>query len=184
VITGWPYAPGSHTVKVSASDTFGGTGSASFTWTIGASGNTGTVGRVQQAGGTGKCLNDPQAATANGTLLNLWTCGTQVNEKMTFVQDGTIRVQGKCLTEAGATSGSGVVIGACSGTAAQWRLVSAGRIAFRVYPKGVPGLPEVQRELVRPVDADGEAPGDLASDARGLQLAGEHGQRFAEFGAG
>src|SRR5215469_15701350 len=98
VISGWPAMPGTYTVHVSASDALYGSGSTTFTWTIAAAANTGFTGLVRQVGGTAKCLNDPGASTANGTLLNLYTCTGGKPQAWTTVQDGTIRAQGKCLT--------------------------------------------------------------------------------------
>ena len=98
MITGWPTKPGTYTVHVSASDALYASGSTTFTWTIAAAANTGFTGLVRQVGGTAKCLNDPGAATANGTLLNLYTCTGGTPQAWTTVQDGTIRAQGKCLT--------------------------------------------------------------------------------------
>jgi GH25 family lysozyme M1 (1,4-beta-N-acetylmuramidase) len=110
LITGWPSVPGTYHVTVSASDAFGGSGSISFTWTIPAVAGTGFTGQIRQVGGTGKCLNDPSSNTANGTLMTLWSCDGKSNQAWTVVQDGTIRVLGKCL----AVSGTRVVLWKCS----------------------------------------------------------------------
>jgi len=110
LITGWPSKPGAYTVTVSASDAFGGTGSLSFTWTVKAVAGTGFTGQVRQVGGTGKCLNDPSSRTANGTPVTLWSCDGKANQAWTAVQDGTIRVLGKCLAQ----SGTSVVLWRCS----------------------------------------------------------------------
>ena len=72
VITGWPTRPGTYKVTVSAADALGGTGTATFTWTVKAAADSGTAGVVRQVGGSGKCLNDPGGNTANGTRP---TCG-------------------------------------------------------------------------------------------------------------
>lgn len=101
LITGWPYVPGTYTVKVSASDALDGTGSASFTWTINAAPNSGATGQIRQVGDTGKCIEDPGSKTANGSPIELWTCGTSSNQKWTVAQDSTMRVLGKCLDMAG-----------------------------------------------------------------------------------
>jgi GH25 family lysozyme M1 (1,4-beta-N-acetylmuramidase) len=102
LITGWPTKPGTYTVHVSASDGLYASGSASFTWTISAAGG-GYAGTVRQVGGTAKCLDDPASNTANGTKVDLWACNGGSNQKWTVVQDGTIRVLGKCLAESGTT---------------------------------------------------------------------------------
>jgi hypothetical protein len=132
LITGWPYAPGTYTVKITASDGLGGAGSASFTWKVGAAGNSGTAGTIRQVGGSGKCLNDPSGATANGTKPNMWTCDGKSYQNWTIVQDGTIRVAGKCLDMAGAGSAvdTPVQLWACnSGDGAQqWQAGSYGEL--------------------------------------------------------
>lgn len=119
LITGWPTKPGTYTVQVSAYDGLYASGSATFTWTIPAAADTGFAGQIRQVGGTGKCLNDPAGATANGTQVNLWSCDGKSYQSWTTVQDGTIRVLGKCL----AASGTTVVLWGCSSTFQnqQWR---------------------------------------------------------------
>jgi GH25 family lysozyme M1 (1,4-beta-N-acetylmuramidase) len=133
VITGWPTKPGTYTVRVSASDALYASGSASFTWTIAAAANTGFTGLIRQVGGTAKCLNDPGASTANGTLLNLWTCTGGNPQAWTTVQDGTIRALGKCLTVFHNTT---VELYACasSGSAQQqWRAGTDGELVNAQY---------------------------------------------------
>lgn len=121
VITGWPTHPGTYTVHVSASDALYGSGSTSFTWTIAAAANTGFTGLVRQVGGTAKCLTDPGAATANGTLLTLSTCTGGTPQAWTTVQDGTIRAQGKCLTVFHSTTVELYACAAGGSAQQQWR---------------------------------------------------------------
>jgi GH25 family lysozyme M1 (1,4-beta-N-acetylmuramidase) len=132
LITGWPYAPGTYTVKVSASDKLNDTGSASFTWKVSAAADSGTVGQIRQSGGTGKCLEDPGSKTANGSPIELWTCGSGANQKWTTVQDGTIRVLGKCLDMAGTGTAANTALRlwTCdSGDGAQqWQAASDGKL--------------------------------------------------------
>jgi GH25 family lysozyme M1 (1,4-beta-N-acetylmuramidase) len=132
LITGWPYVPGSYTVKVSASDGLDGTGSASFTWTVGAASNSGATGQIRQSGGTGKCLEDPGSKTANGSPVDLTTCGSGTNQKWTVVQDGTMRVLGKCLDMAGSGTATDTALRlwSCnSGDGAQqWQAASDGEL--------------------------------------------------------
>jgi len=122
LITGWPYKPGTYTVRVSASDGLYASGSATFTWTIAAAPDSGYTGPIRQVGGTALCLDDPASATANGTKVDLWSCNGASNQSWTVVQDGTIRVLGKCL----ATSGTTVELWACSSgsTNQEWRVGS------------------------------------------------------------
>jgi GH25 family lysozyme M1 (1,4-beta-N-acetylmuramidase) len=106
-ITGWAAKPGTFKVSVTASDPLGGTGSASFTWTVRAAANSGTVGQVRQVGGTGKCLDDPSGKTANGTHVDLSTCNGKSNQKWTAAADNTLRTGGKCMEIVGDTKSSG-----------------------------------------------------------------------------
>ena len=106
-ITGWVDRPGTFKVTVTASDPLGGTGSASFTWTVGAAPDSGAAGQIRQVGGTGKCLDDPSGKTANGTHVDLSTCTGKSNQKWTAPQDNTLRTGGKCLETVGASKASG-----------------------------------------------------------------------------
>jgi hypothetical protein len=132
VITGWPYKPGTYTVKVSASDGLYASGSMSFTWTIAAAGNVGVTGTIRQVGGSGKCLDDPNSSTANGTHVDLRTCNGHSNQTWTTVQDGTIRVLGKCLDVIGESTSNGakLQLWTCnSGDGAQqWRAGAGGAL--------------------------------------------------------
>jgi len=131
LITGWPSKPGTFKVTVSASDSLYATGSASFTWTITAAPG-GVAGTVRQVGGSGKCLNDPQASTANGTLVNLWSCNGHPNQNWTVAQDGTARVLGKCLDVAGESKANGAKLQLWSclpgDGAQQWQAGSYGQL--------------------------------------------------------
>ncbi len=132
LITGWPSKPGTFEVTVTASDGLYASGSASFTWTIKAASNSGATGAIRQVGGSGKCLNDPQAKTADGTRVNLWSCDGSSNQKWTVVQDGTIRVLGKCLDVAaeGKSNGTKLQLWSCdSGDGGQlWQAGTDGEL--------------------------------------------------------
>ena len=107
LISGWPSRPGTYTVKIAAADGLGGSGSASFKWTVKAAADSGTAGQVRQVGGSGKCLDDPSGRTANGTVVDLSTCTGKSSQRWTTVADGTLRTGGKCLNVAGNSSSSG-----------------------------------------------------------------------------
>jgi GH25 family lysozyme M1 (1,4-beta-N-acetylmuramidase) len=132
LITGWPYAPGSYTVKVTASDALGGSGTTSFSWKISAAGDSGTTGTIKQVGGSAKCLNDPDGSTANGAKPNMWTCDGKTYQNWTVVQDGTIRAEGKCLQMAGngSAANTALELETCnSGNAGQqWQAGSYGEL--------------------------------------------------------
>jgi GH25 family lysozyme M1 (1,4-beta-N-acetylmuramidase) len=133
LITGWPAMPGTYTVHVAASDALYASGSTSFTWTIAAAANTGFTGLVRQVGGTAKCLNDPGAATANGTLLTLSTCTGGKPQAWTTVQDGTIRAQGKCLTVFRNTTVELYACAASGSAQQQWRAGTDGELVNAYY---------------------------------------------------
>src|SRR4051812_19652692 len=69
----------------------------------------------------GKCVDVTGATSANGTRVQLWTCGGGPSQQWTVSDDGTIRALGKCLDVAGASTlnGAKVQIYDCNGTGAQ-----------------------------------------------------------------
>ena len=130
LISGWPAAAGAYHVMVSATDGLHATASASFTWTVRAVGDSGTTGTIRQQGGSGKCLDDPSSRTTSGTAIDLVTCTGKSNQAWTAVQDGTIRVLGRCL----AASGTHVLLYSCSGSVAdQWRAGTDGALVSARY---------------------------------------------------
>jgi GH25 family lysozyme M1 (1,4-beta-N-acetylmuramidase) len=116
LITGWATRPGTYKATVTATDGLGGAGSASFTWTVKAASDSGTAGQIRQAGGSGKCLDDPGSKTANGTHVDLSSCTGKSNQRWTAVQDGTLRTGGKCLSTAGdsRSNGAKLVLETCN----------------------------------------------------------------------
>lgn len=123
-ITGWPVAPGSYATTVSVSDSHGLTGSVSFTWTVSIPPDAGPAGPVLLDLG-GKCLNDVGNKSAAGTPADIWTCDGSVAQSWKYVQDGTLRIHGMCLTvPAGAVNGWKVRLESCTDNARQqWRIV-------------------------------------------------------------
>jgi alpha-L-fucosidase len=65
--------------------------------------------------GSGRCVDVPGAATADGTALILWDCSGAANQTWVRQADNTIRNRGKCLT-----AGVDATIATC-GTAANQR---------------------------------------------------------------
>nr|BFD82136.1 endo-1,4-beta-xylanase [Streptomyces sp. Xyl84] len=80
--------------------------------------------------GSGRCLDVPNAGTADGTQLQLWDCSNGTNQQWTYTDAGELRVYGnKCLDAAGTGNGSKVQIYSCWGADNQkWRLNSDGSI--------------------------------------------------------
>ena len=129
-ISGWPYKTGTYGVKVTATDSLGASGSASFTWTVSAAADHGTAGPFRLAN-SGKCLDDPGFNTANGTRIDIWTCNGGANQHWTVVQDGTIRLAGKCLDpyHSDSANGTAVDLYSCNGSGAQrWQFGTGGEL--------------------------------------------------------
>ena len=130
VISGWPSAAGTYSVKVTAKDGLGATAVASFTWTVKADGDTGTAGAIHQNGGSNKCLDDPSSRTTSGTAIDLASCSGKSNQSWTLVEDRSIRVLGHCL----AASGAHVLLYSCNGSIAdQWLIGTDGSLVSVRY---------------------------------------------------
>jgi endo-1,4-beta-xylanase len=80
--------------------------------------------------GSGRCLDVPNASTADGTQLQLWDCHNGTNQQWTSTDAGELRVYGdKCLDAAGTGNGARVQIYSCwGGDNQKWRLNSDGSI--------------------------------------------------------
>jgi len=119
-VAGWPTRTGTYTVKVTGTDSLGATGSASFTWTVSQAATRGPAGPVY-SGLSGKCLDDVRNKSASGTEADGWPCNQTAAQKWTYVQDGTLRIHGKCLNVPGTTavSGARVRLEPCTGAPRQ-----------------------------------------------------------------
>jgi hypothetical protein len=130
LITGWPYLPGRYRVTVSATRGSHATASATIAWTVKAAAGSGTRGAIRQHGGSDKCLDDPSSRTADGTAIDLATCTGRPNQTWTAVQDGTIRVLGRCLT----ASGTHLLLHSCgSSVTEQWHAGTDGSLVSVRY---------------------------------------------------
>ncbi|MEV6008134.1 ricin-type beta-trefoil lectin domain protein [Streptomyces sp. NPDC051976] len=72
--------------------------------------------------GSGRCLDVPGGATANGTQVELWDCNGGTNQQWTQASNGALQVYGtKCLDvlNQATTAGSPVAIWDCNGGANQ-----------------------------------------------------------------
>jgi hypothetical protein len=128
-VTGWPVTPGTFTATVTVSSGQAQSSSTSFTWTVSMPGSVGPVGPVP-LDLNGKCLTDVGNSGASGTTAEIWTCNGSAAQAWRYVQDGTLRIHGKCLTiPAGAQNGWKVRLEPCTdGARQQWRLA---------YPRAV-----------------------------------------------
>jgi hypothetical protein len=124
-ISGWPTATGTYHVTVHAAFPSGDAGSTSFTWTVTAAANNGPLGTIVDYHG-GRCLDDPSGKTANGTPADISGCDRKANQQWRMDADGTIRVSGRCLQEAGTGNGAAVVLEGCTESSAQRWQISTG----------------------------------------------------------
>jgi hypothetical protein len=58
----------------------------------------------------GKCLDDADFGTADGNIVQIFTCNGSSAQKWTWQTDGTVTVYGKCLDVAGGSSATGALI--------------------------------------------------------------------------
>ncbi|MEU8001917.1 RICIN domain-containing protein [Catellatospora sp. NPDC049111] len=112
---------------------------------------TGTQQGVTIVGGqSGRCVDVPNASSANGTQVQLWDCAGGTGQRWTYTAGKQLTVYGnKCLdaTGQGTTNGTRLVIWDCNGQAnQQWNVNSNGTITG------------VQSNLC--VDASGNATGN------------------------
>ncbi|MFF6794102.1 endo-1,4-beta-xylanase [Streptomyces filamentosus] len=79
---------------------------------------------------SGRCLDVPGSATADGTQVQLWGCNNRTNQQWSTTASGELRVYGdKCLDAAGTGNGAKVQIYSCwGGDNQKWRLNSDGSI--------------------------------------------------------
>lgn len=81
---------------------------------------------------SGRCVDVPGSATANGTQVQLWDCHGNANQRWTYTANRQLTTSGnKCLAanNQGTANGTAVVIYDCNGQAGQqWNLGSNGAI--------------------------------------------------------
>jgi endo-1,4-beta-xylanase len=97
-------------------------------------GGGGTTGAVRGVG-SGRCLDDPNSTTTQGTQQQIWDCNGQANQRWTRTSSNqlTLTVGGTtlCLDASGrgTTNGTPVIIWACNGqTNQQWNVNSNGTV--------------------------------------------------------
>ena len=88
---------------------------------------------VQIVGGqSGRCIEVPNAATTNGTQVQLWDCAGSTQQRWTYTAAKQLQVYGnKCLDASGAgtSNGTQAIIWDChGGTNQQWNLNANGTI--------------------------------------------------------
>ncbi|NUR27620.1 MAG: PHB depolymerase family esterase [Catenulispora sp.] len=133
LISGTPSSGGTFTTVVTATDTTGASGSASFTWTVSGAGS-GSTGALH-AVGAGKCLDDPNSTTTLGTQQQIYSCSGGANQTWTHnaANELTVTINGTTLcldaNAKGTTNGTKAIVYSCNGQPnQQWNLNSNGTI--------------------------------------------------------
>jgi len=101
----------------------------------GSGGSTGDTTGPLHAVGAGKCLDDPNGTTTQGTQQQIYDCNGQANQAWTRTSSGTITVTNNGTTDCldannnGTANGTQVIIWPCNGqTNQQWTFNSNGTI--------------------------------------------------------
>ncbi|MEV4481534.1 PQQ-dependent sugar dehydrogenase [Micromonospora coxensis] len=101
--------------------TFAGSGTAALYDVDSFTLNTSAVRTGPIVGLGGKCLDVRNAATADGTQIQIYTCNGTAAQTWTVTPNSTIKALGKCLDVSGAASADGtkIQLWTCNGTGAQ-----------------------------------------------------------------
>jgi hypothetical protein len=98
-------------------------------------GGSGSTSGVLRGSGSNRCLDVPNASTANGTLLDIWDCNGGANQQWAYLSNGELQVYAsKCLDvpNHATAAGTRVEIWDCNGgTNQQWNLNSDGTVVGR-----------------------------------------------------
>jgi non-reducing end alpha-L-arabinofuranosidase len=81
---------------------------------------------------SGRCLDDPNGTTANGTQMQLFDCNGLPAQRLTATASRQLTLLGKCLDASGrgTTNGTAVIIWDCNGqTNQQWNINANGSIS-------------------------------------------------------
>jgi hypothetical protein len=100
---------------------------------VGYSMSSGGLQNVELVGGqSGRCIDDPNSSTTNGTQMQLFDCNGNANQRWTYTASKQFTLFGnKCLDASGrgTTNGTPVIIWDCNGqTNQQWNINSNGTI--------------------------------------------------------
>jgi len=124
VISGKFSTAAAYTTKVTAKDTTGGSGSATFTWTVSAAVGT------PIKGFNSRCLDDAGLWETLGNPVDLYTCNGTAAQKWSY-SSSELHVFGLCLSDTGG-SGSKVSITNCKGAATEtWTHRSNGEYVLK-----------------------------------------------------
>jgi hypothetical protein len=136
VISGTPTTAGTLTTVVTATDSAGVQGSASFTWTVNAAASTTPSGTTY----TGNirlvkmnyCLDDQFNSSSSGAIVQIWRCNGLQNQVWQVNSNGTIEHNGLCLDalNSGTTDGTKLDLATCTGGDNQLWSTSSWRIHY------------------------------------------------------
>lgn len=114
MISGTFNGGGTNTVLITATDSTGATGEASFNWLA-------TEGYGPITDSNANCLDDQAATTDNGNVIQIYGCNQTQAQLWTMGIDNTISVFGKCMTasQRGTTDGTPIVLYDCSAALSQ-----------------------------------------------------------------
>jgi subtilisin family serine protease len=120
VISGTPSSGGTTTVKITATDQDGASTFTTFVWEV-------DLGYGFITGINGLCVDNNSSRSTDGNPIQLWQC----QQVWAARADGTIVIQGKCLTASTQTSANGllVVLSTCVSADSQvWRAQADGTL--------------------------------------------------------
>ncbi len=98
LLYGWPTTPGVYHVSIHETGSLGSVSATTFKLTVKSVPGKSAAGQIHLAL-DGKCLRNP-----SGKTVRIEPCGSGTTERWTVGSDGTIRVNGRCLTVAGTGS--------------------------------------------------------------------------------
>jgi hypothetical protein len=136
VISGTPTTAGTLTTVVTATDSVGVQGTASFTWTVNAATSTTPSGTTYTGNirlvKMGYCLDDQFNSSSSGAIVQIWRCNGLQNQVWQINSDGTIQHNGLCLNaeNGGTTAGTRLNLATCTGGDNQLWSTSSWRIHY------------------------------------------------------
>jgi hypothetical protein len=136
VITGTPTTAGTLTTVVTATDSSGVQGTASFTWTVNAAASTTPSGTTYTGNlrlvKMGYCLDDRFNSSTSGAVVQIWRCNGLQNQVWQVNSNGTIEHNGLCLDalNSGTSNGTRLDLATCSGGNNQLWSTSGWRIHY------------------------------------------------------
>jgi GH25 family lysozyme M1 (1,4-beta-N-acetylmuramidase) len=121
-VTGWPVTTGKYEATVGVSNSKGQSGSVAFGWNVTPAPSTGPTGPVQLEL-SGQCLTAAGGGSADGAQAEIRACTSNSAQSWTYAQDGTLRINNRCLTIPTMAQGAVTELEPCtSESGQQWHL--------------------------------------------------------------